>query len=204
MATKTETRTSGHATLRASPDIVKPSTLCHMVLRTKPENYEKMVKWYVEFLGGWTTHAAKTITFIGYDEEHHRIGIVPRADAVPRPTDDRPIVGLGHIAFGYKTLAELATCYEQKKAAGIHPVWTVNHGLTTSMYYRDPDGNEVETQVDNFDRMEDTMAFMEGPEFEENPMGVDFDPDEFVRRVRSGEDERSIKKRPNIGPRSTK
>jgi catechol 2,3-dioxygenase-like lactoylglutathione lyase family enzyme len=197
MATKTQNSTP-------ASDIVRPVALCHFVLRTRPENYDKMVDWYVRFLGGWTTHAAKGITFIGYDEEHHRIGIVPRADAVPRPTDNRPIVGLGHVAFGYKDLADLATCYEQKKAAGIHPVWTVNHGPTTSLYYRDPDGNEVETQVDNFDTVEETIAFMEGPEFGENPMGVDFGPDEFVKRVRSGEDERSIKKRPNIGPRTTR
>ncbi|KAK2685636.1 hypothetical protein QWA68_015433 [Fusarium oxysporum] len=184
--------------------LVRPAALCHFVLRTKPESYDKMVNWYVQFLGGWVTHAAKGITFIAYDEEHHRIGIVPRADAVPRPTDNRPIVGLGHVAFGYKNLADLATCYEQKKAAGIHPVWTVNHGPTTSLYYRDPDGNEVETQVDNFDTVEETIVFMDGPEFGENPMGVDFDPEEFVKRVRSGEDERSIKKRPNIGPRTTR
>lgn len=162
------------------------------------------MNWYINFVGGHATHTAKTITFIAYDEEHHRIGITPRQDAVPRPTDGRPIIGLGHVAFGYKNLSELATCYEQKKKAGVSPVWAVNHGPTTSMYYRDPDGNEVETQVDNFDTVEETIAFMEGPEFEENPMGVDFDPDEFVRRVRSGEDERAIKKRPNIGPRLTK
>ncbi|WKT51679.1 Glyoxalase/fosfomycin resistance/dioxygenase domain [Fusarium oxysporum f. sp. vasinfectum] len=192
------------STTTPASGIVRPIALCHIVLRTKPENYDRMVDWYVQFLGGWITHAAKGITFIGYDEEHHRIGIVPRADAVPRPTDNRPIVGLGHVAFGYKDLADLATCYEQKKAAGIHPVWTVNHGPTTSLYYRDPDGNEVETQVDNFDTIEETIAFMDGPEFEENPMGVDFDPEVFVKGVRSGEDERSIKKRPNIGPRTTR
>jgi len=163
-----------------------------------------MVTWYVDFLGGHITHAAKTITFIGYDEEHHRIGIIPRHNAVPRPKDGTPVIGLGHVAFGYRDLKELATSYEQKKAAGNLPVWVVNHGMTTSMYYRDPDGNEVETQVDNFDSVKETMDFMSRPEFLENPIGVDFDPEEFVKRVRSGESEASIKIRPNIGPRSTR
>lgn len=72
------------------------------------------------------------------------------------------------------------------------------------MYYADPDGNEVETQVDNFDTHEEGLAFIEGEAFALNPIGVDFDPEEFVRRVKGGEDERVIKKRPNIGKRMTR
>ena len=66
------------------------------------------------------------------------------------------------------------------------------------------DGNGVETQVDNFDTAEECMAFMESTSFAENPIGVDYDPDEFVKRVRSGEDEEEIKKRPDIGKRMTR
>lgn len=73
-----------------------------------------------------------------------------------------------------------------------------------SMYYEDPDGNEVETQVDNFDTAEEGMAFIEGEAFAENPIGVDFDPEEFVKRVRNGDDESELKKRPNIGKRMTR
>ncbi len=72
------------------------------------------------------------------------------------------------------------------------------------MYYDDPDGNEVETQVDNFDTHEEGMAFIESESFAENPIGVDFDPEEFVRQVRSGADEAALKKRPNIGKRMTR
>ncbi|PVH83862.1 Glyoxalase/Bleomycin resistance protein/Dihydroxybiphenyl dioxygenase [Cadophora sp. DSE1049] len=185
-------------------DLIRPAELCHVVLRTTPAKYEAMVDWYVQFLGGRVSHGAKSITFIAYDHEHHRIGIVPRSDAIPRPSRDRPIVGLGHVAFGFKTLSDLATSYEQKKAAGYKPVWVINHGITTSIYYADPDGNEVETQVDNFDTVQEAIDFMDGPEFTENPYGVEYDPDELVRRVRSGEDDRSIKKRPSIGPRTTR
>ena len=67
-----------------------------------------------------------------------------------------------------------------------------------------PDGTEVETQVDNFATAEEGMAFIEGESFSVNPIGVDFDPDILVQRVRSGEDEAVIKKRPDIGPRFTR
>lgn len=63
------------------------------------------------------------------------------------------------------------------------------------MYYRDPDGNEVELQVDNFDTADEAIEFMNSPKFEQNPIGVDYDPEVFVKRVRGGEDEKSIKKR---------
>jgi len=78
----------------------------------------------------------------------------------------------------------------------------VNHGPTTSIYYKDPDGNKIETQVDNFPTVQEAGAFMVTPQFMENPVGVDFDPEELVARLRSGEDWTSIMKRPEIGPRN--
>ena len=40
--------------------------------------------------------------------------------------------------------------YLRLKKQGIVPHTCMNHGFTTSLYYLDPDGNEVEIQVDNF------------------------------------------------------
>ena len=69
------------------------------------------------------------------------------------------------------------------------------------MYYRDPDRNTIEVQVDNFDTPEEANAFMEGRYFRENPIGTDFDPEEFVRKVRAGADEGKLKERVEIGSR---
>ena len=70
------------------------------------------------------------------------------------------------------------------------------------MYYKDPDDNDIEVQVKNFDNQDEANAFMETDNFRMNPVGTDFDPEVFVRRVESGEDEREIKKRVEIGPRT--
>jgi hypothetical protein len=64
--------------------------------------------------------------------------------------------------------------------------YSINHGPTTSLYYSDPDGNRVELLVDNFATAEEGQAWMHSPAFERNPIGVAFDPDELVRRFRSG------------------
>ena len=42
---------------------------------------------------------------------------------------------------------------------------------------------------------------MTSPEFAENPLGVDFDPDEMIKRIENGESFESLRIRPNTGPR---
>jgi hypothetical protein len=55
------------------------------------------------------------------------------------------------------------------------------------MYYADPDGNQMEFQTECFDSGDDANAFMAGPGFAQNPIGVEFDPDEILaRRKRDG------------------
>ncbi|PVH70570.1 glyoxalase bleomycin resistance protein dioxygenase [Cadophora sp. DSE1049] len=178
--------------------VLSPSVFAHIVLRTTAENLRPMAQFYKTFLGAHVSYENDYASFLAYDHEHHRIALIaiPHTDSKATST-----CGLEHFAFTYNTLKELALSYQQRKALGMEPHWCVNHGPTTSMYYKDPDGNKVEIQVDNLSNDEAT-AFMMSKEFDENPVGVDFDPEELVLRVESGEDEASIKKRPNIGPRS--
>lgn len=177
--------------------VLSPNAFVHVVLRTDMENFKTMTQYYKTFLGAHAAYENESLAFLTYDEEHHRIAIAGIPNQSPKPAATR---GLEHIAFSFDKLEGLALAYQQRKAHGITPYWCVNHGPTTSMYYKDPDNNNIETQVDNLTSDEAT-AFMMSSEFAENPWGVDFDPEELVRRVKSGEDEAVIKKRPNIGPR---
>jgi hypothetical protein len=54
------------------------------------------------------------------------------------------------------------------------------------MYYRDPDGNRVELQIDNFATAKEGQDWMLSRAFAQNPIGVEYDPDELVKRFRSG------------------
>lgn len=177
--------------------VLSPQSLAHVVLRTA--NYQPMVAFYKTFLGAHTAFETPRAAFLAYDHEHHRVGIMA-FDNIEKP--EHPAPGIEHIAFTFANLNDLATAYEQRKACGIQPTWCLNHGPTTSMYYTDPDGNRLETQVENFETMEEANAYITSAGFQENPVGTDFDPEEFVRRVRSGEGEDSIKAQPNVGPRS--
>ena len=176
--------------------VQSPSSLAHVVLRTA--NFKSMVDFYITFLGGSVTYGNDFLSFITYDEEHHRIAIIGVPGTGPKqPTSS----GLEHIAFTFPSVRELLLSYRQRKHRGIDPAWSVNHGPTTSIYYKDPDGNMLETQVDNFDTIEDANAFMNSPQFAENPIGTDIDVEKLIERLRNGEDEASLKKREEIGPR---
>jgi hypothetical protein len=71
----------------------------------------------------------------------------------------------------------------QRKALGVGPYWCVNHGPTISLYYPDPDGNNLDTQVNCFDTPEEATECTMSPEFAENPLDVDYDPEEMTTRV---------------------
>ena len=70
--------------------------------------------------------------------------------------------------------------------SGIEPLVPIQHGVTTSLYYRDPDGNTVELQVDNFADPDDATAYMTGPEYAADPIGPTFDPAAMVVALRTG------------------
>lgn len=177
--------------------VLSPKAFVHIVLRTPPENVKRMADFYKVFLGAQAAYETDAISFMTYDEEHHRIAVVGIPNTGPK---EERSCGLEHFAFSYDSLRDLTTAYRQRKAHNILPFWCVNHGPTTSIYYRDPDGNKIETQVDNMDA-EAATAFMMSPAFSENSMGVDFDPEELIRQLDAGVDDATLKVRHEIGPR---
>jgi catechol 2,3-dioxygenase-like lactoylglutathione lyase family enzyme len=164
-----------------SVSAVSPCKLAHLVLRTP--RYEEMCTFYVALLNAEVPFADKLTTFIRYDEEHHRLVLVNTPELkVP----DRPFAGLAHFAFTYRSLEELLGTYRRLQQRGIVPSWCINHGFTSSIYYSDPDGNQVETQYDNMDTA-GADAFMRSPYFHTNPIGVDFDPELLIERYERGD-----------------
>ena len=179
-----------------SDRVVSPSKLAHVVLRTN--NLQEMVTYYTTFLGGQVIYENEMLAFISYDEEHHRIAILGAPGTQPK---QKTSCGLEHIAFTFTSLSTLLLSYRQRKQKGIPPLWPVNHGPTTSIYYRDPDGNMIETQVDNFDDPDAATEFMKSEHFAENPIGADFDPEDWIRQISEGKPEAALKIREEVGPR---
>lgn len=161
--------------------MAKPVKLAHFVLRTS--DIDGLADWYCSVLEARVVHRNKMISFATFDDEHHRIAFIDRGfESGPEPESN----GVDHVAFTYESLEDLLSNYVRLRDQGIVPERTINHGPTTSMYYRDPDGNRIELQVDNFADPQDSIDFMNGPVFEANPIGVLFDADELVDRFEAG------------------
>ena len=168
-----------------------PTKLAHLVFQTN--RMKDMRDWYCAVLGGHVIYENDHLSFVTYDDEHHRVAFLDFGALMPReagtvelgvrPTD-RP--GLHHVAFTFASMGDLLDNYARLKARGIQSFFSVNHGPTTSMYYADPDGNRIELQIDNFATAEEGQAWMLSPAFDRNPIGVEFDPDQLVARFRSG------------------
>lgn len=165
---------------------IRPSRFSHVVYRTR--RFEQMLAWYVQVFGARVQHQNPALVFLTYDDEHHRIALADLNVLQPgdTPKDKQGLVGVDHVAYTYGSLEQLVDNYEQLSRAGIKPYWCIHHGVTVSMYYADPDGNQSEFQVDCFDTSERANAFMTGPEFAQNPVGVEFNPDVLLRRGKAG------------------
>ena len=167
-----------------------PTKLAHVVYQTN--RMAAMRDWYCTVLDGHVIYENPHLSFVTYDEEHHRVAFLDFGPLRPRATDTELGVkpseqpGLHHVAFTFDSMGQLLDNYMRLREAGIRPFFCVNHGPTTSMYYRDPDRNQVELQVDNFPTVAELNAWFQSGAFASNPIGVTFDADELVRRYESG------------------
>lgn len=162
---------------------VSPVKLSHVVLQTN--QLSAMRDWYCAVLGAHVQLAAPGMCFLAYDDEHHRIGLMAQAAYGPAEPE---AVGLQHFAFTFADLPTLLGKWRELAAAGIEPVRSVNHGPTVSMYYRDPDGNGIELQVDVFDTAAQAQAFLDGPVYRADPSGPTIDPADLLAKLEAGHD----------------
>ena len=165
---------------------VRPAKFVHVVYRTR--RFEQMVRWYQTVFDAKVQYQNPALAFLTYDDEHHRFAFANLDVLMPGgPADDRRgIVGVDHVAYTYASLEDLFANYVQLKALGIEPYWCIHHGITISMYYGDPDGNQMEFQVDAMASNDKANAFMQGPGFAANPIGVEFDPEDWLARMKHG------------------
>jgi catechol-2,3-dioxygenase len=167
-----------------------PIKLSHIVFQTNRK--KEMQDWYCEVLEGHIVYENSHLAFMTYEAEHHRVAFVDVGPLTQRdrnadlavPSAEQP--GMHHVAFTFGSVGELLATCSRLAARGIRPFRSINHGPTTSMYYADPDGNRIELLVDNFATAAEGQAWMLSPAFARNPIGVDLDPEEHVRKYRSG------------------
>lgn len=173
-----------------NPGPIHPAKLAHVVLKTP--DLKRARDWYLTLLQGRVGYENDMVCFVTYDDEHHRVGLLTVPGLVTPPPNS---YGLEHLAFTYASLGTLLANYRRLKRGGIEPYWSINHGPTISMYYRDPDGNKVETQYDVFMTADEATDFI-NTYYGENFMGIIFDPEEMALRYEAGVPVAELVKRP--------
>lgn len=162
---------------------MKTPKLAHIVFHTSQK--QAMTDWYCAVLDGHVVYTDDNLTFTTFDDEHHRIALI-HAPAGETERIGHRTAAMHHSAFTFDDLGDLLERFEQLKEKGIVPAVCIAHGVTTSMYYKEPDGNFVEMQIDRFEEPNDATAYMNGPEYAADSVGPQFDPQKLLEAYRGG------------------
>lgn len=171
---------------------VRPSYIAHFVVRTS--RFAESVQWYKNFLDAHEVYGQPGLCFLTFDDEHHRIAVAEQENLFDFNDN---VAGIDHVALTVSSIFDLADFHERAKARGILPFWCINHGPTTSLYYRDPNGCRIEIQCDHESYPGGAAAFFASAEFALNPIGIEFDPEALFARVRNGDAPEAILARPD-------
>jgi len=114
----------------------------------KVADLERAIGFYRDVLGfELMQRMGDQAAFLSAGGYHHHIGLntLESLDGQPPPFGT---TGLYHHAIVYPSRAALADALRRLIAAGIGLEGAADHGVSQSLYLRDPDGNGVELYVD--------------------------------------------------------
>jgi catechol-2,3-dioxygenase len=155
-----------------------PPKFHHVNLKTT--RLHAMIDFYRTLVGVEVIFQDQSGAWLSNDEANHRIALLAFPNFVDDPDKDTR-TGMHHSAFEYPSFDDLNSSYLRLKQAGITPALCLDHGMTLSYYYSDPDGNHVELQVDCFGDWEKSKEWMHlSDEFKANPIGVFVEPDRIA------------------------
>ena len=156
-----------------SQTVIKPK-FHHFNLKTT--RLQELIDWYSTVVGAEVLFQDDVGAWLSNDAANHRIALLAFPGFVDDPEKDTR-TGMHHSAFEYDAFEELNASYLRLREAGIEPALCLDHGMTFSYYYTDPDGNHVELQCDDFGDWSASGEWMRtSPDFAANPIGVFVDP----------------------------
>jgi catechol 2,3-dioxygenase len=151
----------------------------HVNLKTT--RLQEMIDFYGTLVGAEVVFQFDGGAWLSNDAANHRIALLAFPNFVDDPEKEGR-TGMHHSALEYTTFEDMNSSYLRlKEQEDITPALCLDHGMTLSYYYADPDGNHVELQVDCFGDWQKSKAWMLGSdEFKANPIGVFVDPEQIA------------------------
>lgn len=125
---------------------IKPLEIGHVVLRVR--DLARSVDFYTTVLGFTKVSevAGRMAFFTATGENHHDLAVMEVGPNAPGP--DPYAVGLYHIAIRLESEDAVREAYRRLVEAGADIVGSSDHGVSRSLYIRDPDGIEIELYAD--------------------------------------------------------
>ena len=125
--------------------MIQARKLGHIVLKVRDAQQAK--DFYIRVLGLQVAYEDRQrgMVFLSFGTEHHELALFQLATGEP-PEATQP--GVHHIAWQLGSFAELQAAHRELVELGIPVEATVEHNVTRSVYFFDPDGNRVELYCD--------------------------------------------------------
>src|SRR3984957_36034 len=111
----------------------------------KTSRLDEMLAWYGAVIGARVMFRNELAAWTTNDEANHRVAFL----AIPGLSDDPQKInhnGMHHLAFEYSSFDDLISSWKRLADQGLPPAFCLDHGMTVSIYYRDPEHNFVELQ----------------------------------------------------------
>ena len=139
--------------------MAKPMRVGHLVLNVK--DLAGSTRFYTEILGFEISRQTPTGTFLTCGKIHHDLALFQAPeDALPVTNGQ---LGLNHFAVQVSDLDELTEVYHNLKGRDVVLDHNTDHGMTSSVYFMDPDGNRVEFFCNNQADPAEGLAIMGQP-----------------------------------------
>jgi catechol-2,3-dioxygenase len=155
---------------RLEADMSAPRDIGHLVLNVS--NCERSTAFYRDVVGFQVSRYVPggKRTFLTCGVVHHNLALfeVP-PDTPPRQKGQ---VGINHFAFKVDHYADLQAAFQRLTAANAVIDHVVDHGMTRSVYFLDPDGIMMELFCDTFESQEQGLAFMKATPGQAVPLDV--------------------------------
>lgn len=113
----------------------------HLKVRT----LARSLPFYMDVLGLTLQERVNRYAFLSYGLEHHDVAINEVGVDAQLPTEKD--VGLYHFAIETSSADQLKQFYHRLLNADVE-VHPVDHGISKTLYFRDPDGNGIEVYLD--------------------------------------------------------
>lgn len=167
-----------------STETVRRPRLHHVNLKTN--KLQEIIDWYSTVLGMEVVHQFPGGAWLSNDDANHRIAILNSPKVIDHP-ERTTHSGMHHLAFEYDEMEDLLETWARLRELDIRPHMVLDHGMTMSFYFVDPDGNSLELQYDEFGDWSKSKEFMRSSaEFEADPIGKFVDPDKLLAAYRDG------------------